>query len=177
MRILFRSPDLNELDRGPRDLLALFLFADERPFSGVTGLADWRLNSRIAHLVRSGRFTGQFGEVLLMSAFDRLPVRGILLVGLGTRAEFSILRFRETIQRLFRTVIGISATRFASSLPPWDQLKLRATQAIEFWTTELANVVVSQRDLELDIVLYESVEAQRAMMDTVLAFVRRYGGA
>ncbi len=176
MRILFRPPDLHELDRGPRDILALFLFADERPFTGVTGLADWRMNSRIAHLVRGGRFTGQFGEVLLMPSFGRLPVGGILLVGLGTRDEFSILRFRETIQRLFRTVIGISATRFAASLPPWEPLKLRATQAIEFWTTELANVVVSKRDLDLDIVLYEHVEAQRAMMDTVLAFVRRYGG-
>lgn len=176
MRILFRPPDLHEIDRGPRDLLALFMFADERPFSGVTGLADWRMNSRIARLVQGGLFTGQFGEVLLMPSYDRLPVRGILLVGLGTRAEFSILRFRETIQRQFRTVIGISATRFASSLPPWEPLKLRATQAIEFWTTELANLIVSRRDLELDIVLFEPIEAQRAMMDTVLGFVRRYGG-
>ena len=112
-----------------------------------------------------------------MPAYGRLPVGGVLLLGLGLRADFTILRFRETIQRLFRTVIGISATRFASSLPPWEPLKLRATQAIEFWTTELANVVVSRRELDLDIVLFEQVEAQRAMMDTVLAFVRRYGGA
>ena len=176
MKIIFRSPELAELDRSPRDLLTLFLFSDERPFRGLAGLADWRLNSRIARTVRSGQFNGEFGEVLLMPSYGRLPVKGLLLMGLGDRASFNILRFRESIQRHITTVLGIDAKRFATSLPPWEGLRMRPTQAIEFWVTEVQGLLLGKRSPDLDIVLFERVEAQRAMMDTVLAFMRRFDG-
>jgi hypothetical protein len=176
MKVIFRTPELAELDRSPRDLLTLFLFSDERPFRGLTGLADWRMNSRIARTVQDGHFSGDFGEVLLMPGYGRLPVKGVLLMGLGERSSFNILRFREAIQRHITTVLGIKAQRFSTSLPPWESLRMRPTQAIEFWVTELRGLLVGTGHSDLDILLYEPVEAQRAMMDTVLAFMRRFDG-
>lgn len=175
MRIAFRSPELRELDRTSRDLLTLYAFQDERPYRGLTGLVDWRLNSRLARVAHARRFDGAFGEALLMPSYERLPVQGILLLGLGPERDFSLLRFREVIQRQWRTMVGLSAWRVGTPLPPWEALKMRPVQAIEFWTTELAHVMATRRDLDLDLVLFEQVEAQRAMMDTVLTFVRRYG--
>jgi len=175
MRIAFRAPELRELDRTSRDLLTLYAFEDERPFRGLTGLVDWRLNSRVARMAHAQHVSGAFGETMLMPGYGRLPVGGVLLLGLGSQREFSLLRFREVIQRHLRTLIGLRAWRVGTPLPPWEALKMRPVQAIEFWTTELAHVLSSHRDLDLDVVLFEPVEAQRAMMDTVLTFVRRYG--
>jgi hypothetical protein len=174
MKIGFRAPELTELDHGGRDLLALFLFSDERPLRGVAGLADWRLNSRIALEVAQGRFHGQAGEAMLMPSFGRLPFRGVLLLGLGPMADFTIIRFREAIQRHLASVMGVQAQRFAAPLPPWRVLRMRPTQAIEFWITEMQNLLLHHRDLDLDALLFEEPEAQRAMMDPLLSFLKRY---
>jgi hypothetical protein len=174
MKIGFRAPGLTDLDHPGRDLLTLFVFSDERPLRGVTGLADWRLNSRISHVVASGFFKGVAGETLLMPTYDRVPFGGVLLLGLGPVADFTIIRFREAIQRHLASVLGLQVQRFAAPLPPWRVLRMRPSQAIEFWITEMQHILLHHRDLDLDAMIFEDPEAQRAMMDPLLAFLKRY---
>ena len=173
MKIGFRAPELEELDKAQRSVLVLYVFADERPFRGIAGLTDWRLNSRIQFLIKRGRYEGAFGESILMPGYHRVATTGILLVGLGERARFDAKRYRMAARKALESLAGMSTFRAALALPPWRELHLRPSQAIETWVSELERVVDQGHGADADILLFEDTEARRAMVDPLHAFVQR----
>lgn len=86
MELSFYPLTLEAMDRTAAEALCLFVGEDERPLTGLAGLADWRLSGGLSRLVRAGLLHGTRGEALLTPA-RRLPFRKLFLFGIGPQAQ------------------------------------------------------------------------------------------
>lgn len=84
--------DLSALDNIRGGLLAITVFADERPPLGVAGLLDWRLPGKLSSWLKSGFFRASLGEKLLFTPGRRLACEKILLYGAGEYSTFASRR-------------------------------------------------------------------------------------
>src|SRR5438874_4311367 len=74
-------------DHAPCGTLVVGMFAGERPPKGEAGWADWRVDGAISRAILNGRVNGEAGSTVLMPA-GKLPASKLLVVGLGSPAEF-----------------------------------------------------------------------------------------
>lgn len=93
MDLSFFPLTLEAVDQAAAESLCLFIAEDERPLTGLAGLADWRLSGRLSRLLRSGALTGEEGEAVLTPPGTRLGFQKLFLFGLGTsQDEASLMR-------------------------------------------------------------------------------------
>src|SRR5260370_13271572 len=85
MDLSFLPLTLQAVDRVTAEALCLFVGEDERPLTGLAGLADWRLRGGLSRLLRAGLLKGTEGEALLTPA-RRMPFGKLFLFGLGPLA-------------------------------------------------------------------------------------------
>ena len=64
-------------------------------------LVDWRLCGLLSDLARRGRLSGGAGEFTLVGCDERLACEGLLLRGLGARADFAADVFRRAVADVF----------------------------------------------------------------------------
>lgn len=95
------------------DLGVLPVFEDERPLQGLAAFLDWRAGGALTSLIRSGWWSGRAGESVLLPGRRDHPVRRVVLVGLGRRADMSDQQARQAVGR---------AAQVASQLRPHDVL-------------------------------------------------------
>ena len=103
--------DLSGLDALHADSMALPMFEVCAQPRSVAGYVDWRLSGRLSRLLKSGRFSGQRQESLLMSSLGRLGTDRIFLLGLGEPKEPGELGavIREQISTLFEAGVRVLA--------------------------------------------------------------------
>lgn len=77
------DPDGDGDDRVRIDVGIIPWFEDERPLKGLAGYIDWRSCGMLSRLLRSGWCSGRAGEAVLMPVREGLPVRRLVLLGLG----------------------------------------------------------------------------------------------
>lgn len=117
MDLRFTTPQLRRLDLAGTEVLVVSLASDERPPHGVAGLVDWRLAGRVSELIRKRFATGELGEVVLIPGKPKLPFDKVLLFGVGRRADFGERAFRQTVERILRTLEGLRARTAVVQLP------------------------------------------------------------
>lgn len=59
------------------------------PLKDYIGRLDWLLNGQISHLIKIGKITGRLGEAALLYSTDKIPPKKILILGLGSREDFT----------------------------------------------------------------------------------------
>ena len=91
----------------------LVIGAFERSELGVeAGAVDRSLRGRVRRLLTRGDFSGRTGETLLLPEVAGLACGRLLLVGLGTKAQFNRRGWRRALQ----TAIGaLARTRIATA--------------------------------------------------------------
>ncbi len=125
--------DLAGLDALEVDALVVPLFEARAQPQGVAGNVDWRLSGRIARLLQSGRFTGRRGEVLLMTALERISAARLFLWGLGPAARWPEPDLATALAPLVR-VLADAAVESAAVALPWGTSALpSAWQAASLW--------------------------------------------
>ena len=87
MDLSFFPLTLEAIDKAAAESLCLFIGADERPLTGLAGLADWRLSGRLSRLLRNGSITGGVGEAVLTPPGARLGFRKLFVFGLGPSGQ------------------------------------------------------------------------------------------
>lgn len=83
------SIDGNEPFSQEADVGVVLCFQGEKPSRGWFGGADDDLRARVEEVMEQEKFTGKVGEWLTCPAFGLLPVKKIVLLGLGKKAECS----------------------------------------------------------------------------------------
>lgn len=108
---------LDAIEGGPADTVALPVWRDERPLTGLAGLVDWRTCGALSDQLRRGFFVGDAGEALL-TCTPRLASAGrILVLGLGRRDVQGRADLRAVGERLFEIAAGIGARRVILGVP------------------------------------------------------------
>ncbi|MCA9652795.1 MAG: hypothetical protein H6712_08005 [Myxococcales bacterium] len=102
---------------GTIDLAVLPYFEDERPLQGLAGLVDWRTSGRLSSLIREGFCTGRAGEAVLMPGRRTLPMRRLVLLGLGPSSSFDRSTAEATGERLVALVQELRADEAIVAMP------------------------------------------------------------
>jgi hypothetical protein len=127
----FVAPDLRRLDEVGSEVVVCGVWKDERPFSGLACLLDWRLAGRLSRLAKQGFLVGEVGEVLALPARPRLPFDKLLACGLGPRASFGDATFRTVLVRILDALTGLSVKKAVIELPGRGNGGLDAEHAAE----------------------------------------------
>ena len=123
MDLSFYPLTLEAIDRSPGssvEALCLFIGEDERPLTGLAGLADWRLSGRLSRLLRQGVLTGVAGEAVLTPPGTRLGFRKLFVFGLGKleQAEGALVeRLGEGLRKLLQAGVQETALQLPARLP------------------------------------------------------------
>jgi hypothetical protein len=120
MDLSFLPLTLQAVDKVAAEALCLFVGEDERPLTGLAGLADWRLGGGLSRLLRAGLLKGTEGEALLTPA-RRMPFGKLFLFGLGPLAqdeERLASRIAEAIRKLASAGVGETALQLPQRLSP-----------------------------------------------------------
>jgi len=80
--------DGTPLERSRADVVAVPVFAGERPLRGDAGRLDWRLCGKLSALVAEERLSGRAGDAALIATFGGLRARLLLVLGGGARSDF-----------------------------------------------------------------------------------------
>ncbi|MEM3437797.1 MAG: leucyl aminopeptidase [Nitrososphaerales archaeon] len=71
------------------ELLSVGLFEEGKELIGIIKYIDTILNGVISDIVKTGDFTGELNQTLLLYTHNKIKPKRILLVGLGKREEFN----------------------------------------------------------------------------------------
>ena len=120
MDLSFYPLTMEGVDQADAEALCLFIGSDERPLTGLAGLADWRLCGRLSRMIRSGMLTGSGGEALLTPPGTRLSFKKLFLFGLGdARNEDELAaRVSDALRRLAQAGVKDAALQLPAQLPP-----------------------------------------------------------
>lgn len=99
------------------DILVLGFFDEMAPPRGLAGEMDWLLNNSLSLLIKSGKITGRFGEVVLVSSV-RTKTSKIFWVGLGKKEEFNHARISQFAPDLYRRLEKLEVKE--AYLDLWD---------------------------------------------------------
>jgi hypothetical protein len=121
MELSFSPLTLEAIDQAAAESLCLFVASDERPLTGLAGLADWRLSGRLSRLLRAGLLTGDAGEAVLTQPGARMGYRKLFLFGLGSsdQSEASlVLRIADALRQLVQAGVREAALHLPSRVSP-----------------------------------------------------------
>ena len=138
MEIREVSDPLEELDA---DVLLLFRLADEPVPRGRLGWVDWILCGAVSRLRARGKFGGERGASVLLSPNGKLRAKMILVMGLGSRTDLSVVALYRLSYLAAQTILGLGCTQVAME-PPFrafpQELPNRIRQAfLEGFSAEL----------------------------------------
>jgi hypothetical protein len=103
------------LERSEAEIAVAGFFVDERPLRGGAARADWRLCGGLSHRIESGDLSGKSGEALLIGCGRALASPRLLLLGLGDRKAFDLIRVSDEISRAMERCRKLGLSRIALS--------------------------------------------------------------
>lgn len=106
-----------EPTRTPLDVGVLPVFSDERPLTGLAAFLDWRASGKLSALLRRQWWTGAFGECVLVPAGRTLPVRRIVLFGLGASTRFDTERAGKAASAIVGVVARLAPREVLFAMP------------------------------------------------------------
>ncbi|MDJ0849158.1 MAG: M17 family peptidase N-terminal domain-containing protein [Myxococcota bacterium] len=156
--------DVSSVERARADVVAVPLFADERPLRGGAGRADWRLCGKLSELVKAGRLGGEPGEAALVATFGGLRVPLLMVLGAGPREGFDVARFQGLVADAVRRAMALEVRRLALPFPEDSAggvAQERRVAALVAGATEAVAAAPDPVELEVQV-LVPREEATRA---------------
>jgi len=97
---------------------------------GAASFLDERLGGQIQDTIGLGDFKGKCNEICVAYTHDGFPVKRIVSVGLGKRADFSTERLRGAFAKAAQHIRAIHVKEFSTTLA-FDDLKISPETAAE----------------------------------------------
>lgn len=119
------------------EVLAAFLFADQRPLVGAAGLLDWRLDGEVTRMLQAGRISGSRGEQLVLRAGGKLKTQWVLLVGAGKRGDCSDRQIKTLFKELCKCCNRAGFKQVGVALPLDFQASLSIPEDLAATAEEL----------------------------------------
>ena len=118
MKVEVVDTGLEGLDSLLSESLCVFIGQDERPLSGTSGFADWRLNGGLSKRLLDEFFTGAFKETLLLPSRGLIPPKRIFAIGAGPLGQLDPAKMGELLETAAQMLKKAGVESVALSLPP-----------------------------------------------------------
>ncbi len=109
---------LEGIDALQSESLCVFIGQDERPLTGASGFADWRLNGGLSRRLLEEFFTGSFKETLLLPSHGLIPPKRIFAIGVGPLGQLDGAKMGELLETAAAMLKKAGVDSVALSLPP-----------------------------------------------------------
>jgi len=143
-------------------VIALFRFSEKCPLVGVAGKIDWRLGGHLSRLLIDDFFTGAPLESLLFPMGRKLFDTRLLLIGLGSSAEFDRTCFDLVMTQLFTTLQRMESPSLTLALPGRPEGRIDSSTAMEWCLDYFDRHTITDQ-----VTIIETVGAQQIMTPTV----------
>ncbi len=152
------------LDDVDNRLALVFAYRDVRPLKGQAGLLDWRLNGYLSKLIKKHRFSGDWGESLLMPAQGRVGVEELLVLGLGKSSEIADQNLPQYVSLILEKLLRKNTVSFCVSLSDLAQGMFEWRNTVRLFLSMLSG---RERDYHIALLEPESFveDARRRHMD------------
>jgi hypothetical protein len=111
---MVRDPDPQQLEG--LEVLVCPVSSDARPLRGLAGAVDWTLGGKLSRALQEERFEGRRGDRLLVVVEGRLPIRYVLLLGIGRRDAFGAGQLVPLFRAMARVLDAGDAQHIGLSL-------------------------------------------------------------
>jgi len=101
------------LDAIEADVVVAGFFAEDRPLRGGAGRVDWRLCGLVSEFLADERIVAERGSAFLVAATGAFAAPRILLLGLGSRSEFSLTVAQDLMRDATARCIALGVRRIA----------------------------------------------------------------
>jgi leucyl aminopeptidase len=88
-------------------------FEDSKKLTGAADRLDRSSDGLLGEVMKSGDFTGKHAQVSVIYTRGALPVRRVLLLGLGKKKELDLERLRKAFSKAARTARELGLAEFA----------------------------------------------------------------
>jgi hypothetical protein len=114
MQIVESGQPIEEIDA---EALILFHLEDEPAPRGRLGLVDWILCGSVSRLRARRKFAGERGATALFAPAGKLKAGRILVVGLGRRADLSVVALYRLSYQAAQAILNLRCTHVAMEPP------------------------------------------------------------
>ncbi|MEM3517622.1 MAG: leucyl aminopeptidase [Nitrososphaerales archaeon] len=98
------------------ELLSLGLFEGEKELTGVAKHIDTLMNGVISDIIKTGDFTAELNQTLLLYTHNKIKPKRLLLVGLGKKGEFNLETVRSVSGKVALQVKNLSLPSYTTLL-------------------------------------------------------------
>ena len=113
MKIIVKKGSLAEQET---EAAVVTHFEGETGLEGVASLLDERSGGLIADIIRLGDFTGRKNQISVIYTGHGFPVKRIVMVGLGKRADFTLERLRGAYAKAAQQIRSLNISEFSTAL-------------------------------------------------------------
>jgi len=113
IQLKITSDTLDDIDS---QLGLVLAYQDVRPLRGQAGLLDWRLNGQLSEFILKNKFSGNFGEALLMPSAGRVGVQEVIILGLGDSQEIQDQNIPNYVSLILEKILRKKNNSFCLSL-------------------------------------------------------------
>jgi leucyl aminopeptidase len=113
MKIQVRKGSLAEQDT---EAAVITHFEGETALEGAASELDERSGGLIGEIIRLGDFTGRTNQISVVYTRGGFPVKRIVMVGLGKRADFTLERLRGAYAKAAQHIRALNIGEFSSAL-------------------------------------------------------------
>lgn len=165
MELRFIARDLKKLDQSSAEVLVAAVMQDERPPRGVAGLVDWRLCGQLSRLIKTGFFTGELGELLILPSKPALPFDKALFIGCGLRADFDERAYVAALTKVISVLQGLKAGQALVELPGRHLNVIPSARALDLLLDLVAQQTPTDQSPRSVWTLIDSPEVQKVLSE------------
>ncbi len=107
------------------DAALLYLYSDVHPPKGATGTVDWYMCGFISRLIKEGKISGQFQDVVMLATQNRIAACKALLLGMGSTVEMQADKVFSVWKQAALTMCDVDILQLVTTVPfheswKWD---------------------------------------------------------
>lgn len=125
------SVEFGKMEEKASEISIIGLFQGERPLDGDAGAMDKALGGAIGELIDGGEFEGKLNQIAVIRTRGAIPLKRVLVIGLGERAEFNLDRMRQTSSKAAIHIREMGLKEFTTGIHDLPKYKrLTTAQAV-----------------------------------------------
>jgi leucyl aminopeptidase len=117
MKIMQVEVKEGRVERETAEALVLLHMEGEKAVSGEAVAIDRAMDGAVREVLKTGEFEGKLGEVVLIHTQGKLPVKRVVLVGLGKKKDLRLDAVRQAMGHTVKRVRQAKAVTFHVAVP------------------------------------------------------------
>ena len=175
MKILVKKGNLGEF---AAEAAVVTHFEGETTLGGAAAKLDKKSGGIIGEIINSGDFTGRVYGLSLVYSRGNLPVKRVIVVGLGKRSDFTLDRLRGAFAKAAQQIRSLNLAAFSASMDignidiPLEQVTEAVVEGVELGLYQFTPFKTVERQDIREISEFTILEAEEGALKIIKGAVK-----